>query len=417
MTAINELQIKILIFILILAVLGLPYYFVVMPARDASAILRDNIATLETEKRRLEDFEAHEGEYRAGIAENERIVNDILKSYPRALPQEASILFVDATEKLIGIRLDSVSFAAMTDTQITGIVYDDRGRPVSIADVQEAQLEAQAAEAEGEEAPVVNNAVVTSTSIGDILVSTKADLVFNYSVPYNEFKEFLDYILNYSERRVITTINANFNADTQRVMGGFTMSLYAVNGPGRPPVVVTEPDFELGARNIFLQARGLYYIDDDTWLFPDFFVRFRFHDHDDGSDDHDDDDAIIMGRANDFNSASYLTADYQGTESLTMTFTGKEGVYSVEYSLGDQVYEGDALAFFKSDYLNVDIYGADRHTHTFPQTIIYINNQSDLPVNVTIFDDDPENSLFVIEPSGDVFIRHWIEPEETDIIP
>jgi hypothetical protein len=66
--------------------------------------------------------------------------------------------------------------------------------------------------------------------------------------------------------------------------------------------------------------------------------------------------------------------------------------------------------------LNVDIYGADRHTHTYPQPIVYINNMTDLPVNVTIFDDDPENSLFVIEPSGDVFIRHWVEPEETDII-
>jgi hypothetical protein len=394
MSGITPGQIKLLLVILIVAVLGLPYYLVVMPARQASASLQNSISSLQTEKANLEAARLREPEYIAGIAENEKKANEILKRYPRALPQEASVLFIVATEELIpGLRLDSVSFGTPSDKQITGVIIDEYGNAVPVESGEDAAIDAN----------------VTVTPIGAILTAATMDLNFNYSVGYSEFKDFFSYILAYDERRVIKNISVNFDPANQRVMGNFALSIFAVNGPGRPPVVIAAPDFELGARNIFLQARGLHYIEDDVYLAPDFFVEFKH------SEDDAETDAVSAGRTNDRNNATRIAKALSETSAVNITFSGSDGIYTVAYSIDEEVYEGDTELFFKDDplaTLNIDVYSAERFGHTHPATTIYVNNQTDLVIYVTIYGDDAVNPLQTFETTGaEVYIRNWVEPE------
>jgi hypothetical protein len=386
MGGVTPTQIKILLFILIVAVLGLPYYLVVMPSMQTADGLKESIASLTDEKNQREEERSHEPDYIAGIAAAEARVNEILKNYPRALPQERSILFVVETEEFINdLRLESIGFGGGGEVPLAGMQYDEAGNLI----VDENSI-------------AVTSMTTTHTSIGDLLVATQVDLGISYSISYTEFKEFMRYILQYPERRVITSINLGFDPSTQKVAGGLSLSTYAINGPNRPPVVIEEPDFELGTRNIFLQARGLYYVADDEWLFPDFFIRFNLQE--DPADSADD--SITIGR--EASTASQLTAKLDEADAVTVTFTGMDNVYTAYYSVGNQVYEGDTYLFMKDDYLNIDLRSDGRFSGRRTPMPINVINQTDLPVNVTVFG-DPDDALFSVQTTGDVWVRHWAD--------
>jgi hypothetical protein len=359
-------------------VLVLAYFLVVTPTQGDIEVLERDIAGLRTEKTRLEGLQAQLPQLQAEMEENTRDMNATLQNYPKVLPQEATILFIDRTEKLIPLSLISVGFGRYLDA-----VVASGGAPAG-----------EAEEGEGEEPAMV----VTTTAIGDHLTATEAELTFSYVVGYPQFKQFLNYILTYDERMVVRSLGASFSPETQEVSGSFMMRLYAIDGPGRPPVVIEDPAYELGTSNLFIPSYGTFDMwDTGAYISPDFFLMIS-----------STGPAWTMGRSRDVSEDSYIVLAENTGQDIVMTFTGTSGDYEVAYRLGDEEYTGPTVRFEKDDSLNVDIYSfvnVGRRPNVLASVSIY--NQTDLAVNVTIYDDDEENPrVKIANTSGIVRVRN-----------
>ncbi|MDR0220427.1 MAG: hypothetical protein LBI54_03355 [Lachnospiraceae bacterium] len=362
----NQAIMKMALGLVAVLVLVLAWFLVITPARADIASLEAEIAGLKTEKTRLEGLQAQVPQFEAEIAEYEREINETLKSYPKELPQERTILFVDRVEKDIPIRLYSMGFGGLTPNLVTGEIPEESG-----------------GEEEGEEEEEAEpQPVITQTSLGDTLLATETVLAFSYKAGYAQFKQFLNFILTYEERLVMNDISLAYDEGDMMLAGSFNMYMYAIDGPGRPPVVVDEPPFELGAANIFMPTAGLFDPwDTDAYISPDFFLMISSQGP-----------AWTMGRSRDVSEDSYLILAENSQQDIVINFTGMAGTYEVKYSIGDEVYDGSPVILEKEDSLNIDIYSfANTGRRQNVLANLRVNNETDLPVNITIYDDDTDN--------------------------
>lgn len=254
---------KLLLILLLIAVIALPYYFLIQPALGRIELVRNEVSRLDSDKNRLENLVSQVPAYNAAIEEYLINIEEILKRYPRELPQEKSIIFIDETEKQIDIRLSSVALNQPTINRITvGFEFEDTAAGQIINDPLADELAETRRRVTAESAITIGESstgdIPLITNIGDLLSGIRMEMNFAYSVPYREFKEFLNYILTNQERHVISSISANFSPDIQIVSGNFTMNSYAIYGFNRPAVDIREPQFTLGTLNIFMQAHGLF---------------------------------------------------------------------------------------------------------------------------------------------------------------
>ncbi|MCL2052059.1 MAG: type II secretion system protein GspM [Lachnospiraceae bacterium] len=232
---ISERDKKLLLLLLIVAIIAVPYYFLIQPGINQISDMRAEIEELNAEKTRLEGYVRRVPEYREAIEGYVVEIGQILSRYPRELPQEATIIFIDRTEKQLPIRLQSVSFASEKRSPITASMANQ-----AADDDEEMEL--------------------GQTKVGDLLTGIAMDMSFNFTSSYQEYKNFLNYILNHQDRMVISRMSARENADTERVEGTFTMTAYAIYGANRYPVNINIPPFELGTLNIFRLPFSFQYI-------------------------------------------------------------------------------------------------------------------------------------------------------------
>ena len=235
----NSNNVKLLLVLLIVALIAAPYYFVIMPLMEKNEAIEKEITALQAEKSRLEAHVAHVDEYQQGVREYAEQIGVLLTPYPKSLPQEAAILFLDRTERHIPMRLDSAGFSARATEEVT--------RAKALPEGEEGVATTPAAD---------DGAASAGLLMGTPLTSIKGDLTLSYQAEYKEFKDFLAFIRSYPERMLITRLSANFGKERSRVEGTLSLTMYAIDGEGRPEVEVVNPGFDTGSRNIFIPAPG-----------------------------------------------------------------------------------------------------------------------------------------------------------------
>lgn len=224
-------DIKLLLILLIIAIIAVPYYFLLQPAITKIEGTRSEITSLNTEKSRLDLIAGQIPYYNEIIAAYQTGIEDMLLRYPPDITQKKSIIFINEMERTIPIQLESVSFSAPVTNMITENIAQEAEPAERYEDV---------------------------TRIGDALSSIKMETTYNFTASYQNLKKFLNYIKTNPESHVIPRVSLSFNAENQTVSGSFSMSSYAIHSVNRLADIIDEPNMDIGKSNIFNTTANYY---------------------------------------------------------------------------------------------------------------------------------------------------------------
>ncbi len=375
---------NLLLILAVIAAFCLPLVLLVQPAMNKCEALTREISELQSRKSYLDQIVAAGSTYQEE-AENIAVKKEeLMNRFPSDIPQEASLLFMDNTEKKLPISLYQVGFGEDVAMQMTS------------APTQEAidQVEADTGEVTDDSvyADTTSQTAVTSGLTG---ISTSTD--FSYTAGYEEFKEFLDYIENYNDRMVITSLTASYAMDMNQVNGNFTLIQYALKGEDRNPVSFLEPEMIQGTNNIFTQASGVF--NEETNQSAQFFLMLNQPDA--------DDEAFIMGQMSDVAEKTYLVNDENKLQKAAIEFEGTDGEYTAYYSVGKEKTVKEGIPFTADGQIGFEILSSERADDKDKVSVqVDIVNNTDTIVYLSVQNDDEENPRVTIKgKTGDIFTK------------
>lgn len=375
---------NLLLILAVIAAFCLPLVLLVQPAMNKCEALTHEISELQSRKSYLDQIVAAGSTYQEE-AENIAVKKEeLMNRFPSDIPQEASLLFMDNTEKKLPISLYQVGFGEDVAMQMTS------------APTQEAidQVEADTGDVTDDSvyADTTSQTAVTSGLTG---ISTSTD--FSYTAGYEEFKEFLDYIENYNDRMVITSLTASYAMDMNQVNGNFTLIQYALKGEDRNPVSFLEPEMIQGTNNIFTQASGVF--NEETNQSAQFFLMLNQPDA--------DDEAFIMGQMSDVAEETYLVNDENKLQKAAIEFEGTNGEYTAYYSVGKEKTVKEGIPFTADGQIGFEILSSERADDKDKVSVqVDIVNNTDTIVYLSVQNDDEENPRVTIKgKTGDIFTK------------
>ncbi len=375
---------NLLLILAVIAAFCLPLVLLVQPAMNKCEALTREISELQSRKSYLDQIVAAGSTYQEE-AENIAVKKEeLMNRFPSDIPQEASLLFMDNTEKKLPISLYQVGFGEDVAMQMTS------------APTQEAidQVEADTGDVTDDSvyADTTSQTAVTSGLTG---ISTSTD--FSYTAGYEEFKEFLDYIENYNDRMVITSLTASYAMDMNQVNGNFTLIQYALKGEDRNPVSFLEPEMIQGTNNIFTQASGVF--NEETNQSAQFFLMLNQPDA--------DDEAFIMGQMSDVAEKTCLVNDENKLQKAAIEFEGTDGEYTAYYSVGKEKTVKEGIPFTADGQIGFEILSSERADDKDKVSVqVDIVNNTDTIVYLSVQNDDEENPRVTIKgKTGDIFTK------------
>lgn len=214
---------KLIVIILIVAVIALPFLFIIKPTQEKEASLDAEIATLTERYEYLDGLNQQREFY---LSEIDRLTddrNDIIAGYAEGIRQENVIMFLRGLELKIPVKMNALSFSNNTVTPILAETTDAEGNVTGAVD-----------------------AIHNQTSVA-------------YVCKYESMKTFLEYILEYEERMVVSSVSMNYDSSTGNISGSFVINQYAFTGDGRELAPAIIPSMEHGNESIF----GTYISDEE----------------------------------------------------------------------------------------------------------------------------------------------------------
>ena len=383
----SERDKKLLLILAILAVCAVPYMLLISPMFEKVETLKKDVNQLQTRKETLQQMDTAQGEYLSATETYTVEREKLLDRFPANINQEESLLFITETERSIPISLYQLTFGEDVAAQVTSTA--------------EAQAIDQVEEATGDVTDDEVIAEVTQTqALPSGLTGMSTSTQFSYEAGYQEFKNFLNFILNNDKRMVITDLTASYEADMNMVSGSFTLVQYALSGADRMAEEVVEPEFSHGTDNVFMQAVGGTSDEGNvTESEPDFFLMLNQPDA--------DMEAKIIGQSSDATEQTFLVDDSNKKQAVTVRFAGENGVYHAFYSIDDFEYSEDGISFNKNGSIIFQILSNPRASDKDKNEVnLDIINETDVPVIVSTVYDDEENPRVVIRgKTGDIFIQ------------
>lgn len=353
----SKSNIKILLVLATIAVLGLTYMYVFKPNMDEKKSLESEIETLEKKYADLKAQDAKRDEYLAQIEENKAYFNEQISNYPATLDQEISVMFIKGVEKDKG----NLQF----DVNSVGL-----GQPSLFY-----TLSGSTSEEEG--------------ASGYECYSAKLPIVYEGS--YEGLKDFVDYIMAYKYRMNISSFNISYNSADDIYSGSVELNAYCVAGADRVADTVSV-NVDNGVYNPFLGGEGAVTPTSSS------------HDSDDGasiSADHDilialnnanndSTDGIILSAGG---SDTYVTSSENSVVDVTITVAEQDGKNMVTYAIGDSSYSMELA----DDELTVYVESNDRVDSNDTNGVkVNVENSTDVPVYVKVSGDDTTSPRFEI---------------------
>lgn len=379
----SERDKKLLWILLVVLVACAPFILLIRPMMDKCEALTSQVTQLKNQRDYLYSLALAEDTYLEEMEKAEVTKQKLLDKFPSDILQEATLLFIDETEKKIPISLYQMGFGDNVAAQMTS------------APTQEAIDEVEAATGDDTSDGIYEeNAQEQQVAPG--LTGLSTTIQFSYEANYEEFKEFLNYIKEGKDRMVITQLTAGYAEELDLVSGSFTLAQYAIKGEGRLPVAYLEPNMMLGSNNIFMQATGIFTGNEDT---SDFFLMLN--------QPQSNEDAIVWGRTLDVTEETYLSSDKNAKQEATITFTGAQGNYMAQYSIGDETLEGDGISFVADDNISLEVLSSVRaDENDIVEVNLNIINETDKIVYLSVLNDDETTKRVNIKgKTGDIFTR------------
>ena len=286
--------------------------------------------------------------------------NSILKEYGTGVSQPANIEFLNEAERITDAWIKSVSFSGTTSVYSFG------------------QVASTNPDKSGEKA-------YSSDKVGYRTVMSLA-----YEAEYEQWKNLIEFINTYYSKNVIESINMSYSEITGTVSGTMNISLYTVIGSDS---IITEPEFNIniGSDNIFEAENksngGTYENTNGDYILEDYdyYILLNPQSSAVGS--------VIMGQRD--NKETEVSANSNDISEVAIKISGKEGSYTIEYTVGDSKKE---QIFQEENSLDLLIMSSGRESQEDKAGInLSLENTSDKTLNIKIMNDDGEESRVNIQ--------------------
>ena len=352
----SKSNIKILLFIAAVAILGLTYMYVFRENMDTAESIQAEVDSLQV---RYDDLKAKEKDRDMYVAETERLnglFQERLAYFPATLDQEISVMFIKGIEKDEG----NLQFAVNS----VGL-----GEPETFYTLG-------------------SSANTEETAAGGYQCMTAA-FPIQYEGSYEGLKDFMDYIMGYKYRMNLSTINITYDSQNDIYSGNLNMNAYCITGGDREAdkVDVNVPE---GVDNLFLGGDGAA------------TVSSSGHDADNGAsiaDKHnilvglnnangDSSDGIIVSAG-----SNRVSSTANSIETVDIKITEEDGKNQVEVALGD-----DSYSFELTDKeLTIYVESSKRVDSDDKNGIkLNVSNNTDVAVFVKVADDDSSAPRFAL---------------------
>ena len=229
----SKSNIKIILFIVAVAILGLTYMYVFKDNMDSADSIQSEVDTLQTRYDELMAKQQDREMYEEKTKEFNEKFDERLAYFPATLDQEISVMFIKGVEKDQG----NLQF---------GVESVGLGEPESYY-----SLSAAATANTGDSAEDTDTEAVAS---GDYQCLTAA-FPIQYTGSYEGIKDFIDYIMGYKYRMNISSIDITYNSQDETYSGSVNLNAYCVSGEGREADTV-DVDVPEGVSNIFQGGAG-----------------------------------------------------------------------------------------------------------------------------------------------------------------
>lgn len=350
----SKTNIKIILFLLALIMVGGTYFYVFKGNMDDKESLESETESLEATLADLRQKDADRAFY---IEETEKYLAEVdekLLNYPATLDQEVSVMFVKgAIMKLNGGSMDDTS---NFDINSVGL-----GVPEPFY------------------------------TLGTGYECYKASFPVAYQGSYEGIKEFVRYIMGYKYRMNIDTISIAYDAAEDKCTGAFTMNAYCVYGEGREADTINV-DVPNGVDNIFLGGEGA----------PN--STASSHDEDNGASIATDNDIkIILNNANNDSTDGIIVSAGSGTmvtssenkvENVKIEIFAEDEKNYATYSVGDK---GMYTVEITGTEVKIFVDSSDRVDSNDKNGVkVSVSNDTNLPVFFKVDGDDATSPRFVL---------------------
>ena len=315
----------------------------------------------------LREKMANQERYEKTIVDDKAAYAKIMSSYSSNITQTSEIEFINILERATDAWISSVSLGTATPIYTFG------------------QLESANPSTEG--APYKTDDV-----------GYKTTMTIAYTAEYDQWKDLVQYINNYFSKNVIENISMTYADSTGEVSGSMTLGLYSISGSDTQYV---EPEFDIqtGTDNIFTseEIKSTNKDKESGDYILGTYSYYLFLNPASSSVG-----TCILGKKNDVENATVLTDKSSGTKDVKIVFEGTAGKYRVTYSVGAQKYSSDAEFSKAIDYLIMSSARTDASDDVTAN--IEIENNTDLPMNVKILNDDVKARANIKTTKGEIAI-------------
>lgn len=362
--SLSKSNIKLILFIVAVAIVGLTYLYVFKDNMSTASSIESENSDLQARLDELNEKQKDRDMYEEKTAEFEQKFADRLAYFPATLDQEVSVMFIKGIEKDEGNLQFSVNSVGL-------------GQPETFYSLS------AAASATSEDTEDGDTAVA-----GDYQCMSAA-FPISYNGSYEGLKDFIDYIMGYKYRMNISSFNISYNSQDDTYSGSVALNAYCVTGGGREGDKV-DVDVQEGVSNIFLGGPGAA------------SVQTSSHDEGQGADIASDHDILIgLNNANGDSSdgiivsagSNKVSSTANDVETVTLSITDEDGKNMVEVALGD-----DSYSFELTDKdLTIYVESSDRVDSDDKNGIkLNVTNGTDVPVYVKVADDDTSAPRFAL---------------------
>ena len=371
----SKSNIKILLFIAAVAILGLTYLYVFKDNMSTADSIQSEVNTLQTRYDELMAKQQDREMYEEKTAEYNQKFDERLAYFPATLDQEISVMFIKGVEKDQGNLQFGVNSVGL-------------GEPEAFYSLSAAA----SADVASDDAGTTDTSNVDNTE--EVLAAggyqcLKAAFPITYAGSYEGIKDFIDYIMAYKYRMNISSINIAYDSQSEMYTGSIALNAYCISGNGREADSV-DVDVPEGVSNIFLGGSGAA------------SVQTSSHDAGQGEDIVSDHDILIgLNNANGDSSdgiivsagSDKVSSTANSVETVALSITEEDGKNMVEVKLGDESYSFELT----DSELTIYVESSDRVDSEDKNGVkLNVTNGTKVPVYVKVAGDDASAPRFAL---------------------
>lgn len=345
----------------------LAYYFGYRNYTNKTEALNSEIATLQSKYDDLQAKQANVKQYKIDITAFEDEYERIMSKYDSGFSQKATLLFTGALESELDVWIRSVGMPDATSIYTFGNITSTN--------------------------PSNSGSRVYSTD----MVAYKKSFTYSYECSYSEFKEFLDYILNYDTRYTIDSVSCSYNEEDDIISGTISICQYAITGSERPYYEPEIDSITLGTENIFVSEENPdKYVEENE----DFEIMNTYDLALSLNSAASDLSSVVIGRRNLI--SSQISDNANDVTEVVLNIDGSEGLYTISYTIGENSYPAEnpaeGVVFTPGRKLDLIVFSSKREGNNDKAGVkLIVNNNSDMTLNIKILNDDEVSPRFNIE--------------------